>query len=278
MPVFHSVREIATAVFTFLALAIITNFIGVNIRTFAQKRSLDTYLDRWAEHPRIANAAGVLVGWCRRMIAGWQPLRRRWWLWLALGLSGGLTISLWMMPYFEIQSAAIGQITSDYSLAKAVEAFLAKQNKAPRWGQTADGRATVGLGSGTGLTDDQFITFWDASLGKWPSIQDGFTPLQLRIFPPKIPTFTTQYDKENFRSAVDALQKLMNQKIGAIVRLSQSLGPIGLTRENEGEFQGAVAGLVGIGCGVVSGVINLESSGVEASDWRPRHDEHYHEA
>src|ERR1700736_277329 len=37
---------------------------------------------------------------------------------------------------------------------------------------------------------------------------------------------------------------------------------------------GAVAGLVGIECGVVSGVINLESSGVEASDWRPRHDEH----
>ena len=41
---------------------------------------------------------------------------------------------------------------------------------------------------------------------------------------------------------------------------------------------GAVAGLVGIECGVVSGVINLELSGVEASDWRPRHDEHYHEA
>jgi hypothetical protein len=40
---------------------------------------------------------------------------------------------------------------------------------------------------------------------------------------------------------------------------------------------GAVAELVGIEGGVVSGVINLESSGVEASDWRPRHDEHYHE-
>jgi hypothetical protein len=25
-------------------------------------------------------------------------------------------------------------------------------------------------------------------------------------------------------------------------------------------------------------VINLESSGVEASDWRPRHDEQYYEA
>ena len=42
-------------------------------------------------------------------------------------------------------------------------------------------------------------------------------------------------------------------------------------------IKGAVAELVGIEGGVVSGVINLESSGVEASDWRPRHDEHYHE-
>ena len=29
---------------------------------------------------------------------------------------------------------------------------------------------------------------------------------------------------------------------------------------------------------VVSGVINLESSGVEASDWRLRHEQAYHEA
>ena len=42
--------------------------------------------------------------------------------------------------------------------------------------------------------------------------------------------------------------------------------------------QDAVAVLVGIEGGVVSGVINLESSGVEASDWRPRHDEQYYEA
>jgi hypothetical protein len=37
-------------------------------------------------------------------------------------------------------------------------------------------------------------------------------------------------------------------------------------------------GLVGIEGDVVSGVINLEPSGVEVPDWRPRHDEHYHEA
>ena len=46
---------------------------------------------------------------------------------------------------------------------------------------------------------------------------------------------------------------------------------------NEGSPD-AVAGLVGIEGGVVSGVFNLESSGVRASDWRPRHDKHYHEA
>jgi hypothetical protein len=40
----------------------------------------------------------------------------------------------------------------------------------------------------------------------------------------------------------------------------------------------AVAELVGNEDGVVSGVFNLESSDVEASDWRPRHDKHYHEA
>ncbi len=38
----------------------------------------------------------------------------------------------------------------------------------------------------------------------------------------------------------------------------------------------AVAGLVGIKCGVVSGVFNLESSGVEGPDWRPRHGKQYH--
>ena len=40
---------------------------------------------------------------------------------------------------------------------------------------------------------------------------------------------------------------------------------------------GPVAELVGIEGGVVSGVFNLESSGVEAPDRRPRHEEHYHE-
>jgi hypothetical protein len=41
---------------------------------------------------------------------------------------------------------------------------------------------------------------------------------------------------------------------------------------------GTVAGLVGIDGGVVSGLFNPNESGVDAPEWRPRHDEHYHEA
>ena len=40
---------------------------------------------------------------------------------------------------------------------------------------------------------------------------------------------------------------------------------------------GGVDGVVGIEDGVVSGVIHLQSSGVGASDWRPRHEKHYQE-
>jgi hypothetical protein len=43
------------------------------------------------------------------------------------------------------------------------------------------------------------------------------------------------------------------------------------------QLAGAVAGVVGIEGGVVSEVFNLESSGVEAPDRRPRHEQQYHE-
>jgi hypothetical protein len=59
--------------------------------------------------------------------------------------------------------------------------------------------------------------------------------------------------------------------------LGDSLVKVLFWKEQSSKKFGAVAELVGIEGGVVSGVFNLESSGVEASDWRPRHDEQYHE-
>jgi hypothetical protein len=44
-----------------------------------------------------------------------------------------------------------------------------------------------------------------------------------------------------------------------------------------GDFDGPVAGLVGIDGGVVSGVFNLESPGVGVPGRRPRHEERYHD-
>jgi hypothetical protein len=84
MLMLETARGIATAVFGFLFLAVISALISANIRIFAAKRGLDTYLDEFVEHPRVAAFLRVLIGWCHRMIAGWQPLQRRWWLWLAL--------------------------------------------------------------------------------------------------------------------------------------------------------------------------------------------------
>ena len=46
----------------------------------------------------------------------------------------------------------------------------------------------------------------------------------------------------------------------------------------QGTVLGAVAKLVGIEGGVVSGCFNPNESSVDAPDRRPRHDEHYHEA
>jgi hypothetical protein len=70
------------------------------------------------------------------------------------------------------------------------------------------------------------------------------------------------------------------RKYGSMGELNSRCWDSSFITERESRLNildGGVAELVGIEGGVVSGVINLESSGVEASDWRPRHDEQYHE-
>jgi hypothetical protein len=50
-----------------------------------------------------------------------------------------------------------------------------------------------------------------------------------------------------------------------------------ISTEWQRDGYGAVAGVVGIEGGVVSEVINPESSSVGAPDRRPRHEQQYHE-
>src|SRR5689334_12690405 len=90
----ESIRTIATAVFGFLALAVITNLVGANIRELARRHGWDTYLARFFEYAR---EHPTFAAWYGRMMPGWAVLRQRWWLWGGLGLSGGIAFSLWFV-------------------------------------------------------------------------------------------------------------------------------------------------------------------------------------
>ena len=91
---------------------------------------------------------------------------------------------------------------------------------------------------------------------------------------PKIPESLQQQLKVGGRLVIPVGTEVRAQELVRVTRVSQTE----FQREDLADVRDAVAGLVGIEGGVVSGVFNLESSGVRASDWRPRHDKRYHEA
>src|ERR1700733_14123878 len=96
---FDLFRNSAGAIAAFLVLAVISSLISANVRTAATKRRWDTILDTFIDQVAAIPVIGRLVSSARAMIAGWGPLQRRWWLWLALGLSGGIAISLWAVSF-----------------------------------------------------------------------------------------------------------------------------------------------------------------------------------
>jgi hypothetical protein len=75
---------------------------------------------------------------------------------------------------------------------------------------------------------------------------------------------------------------LASENTGTTTAARQYIGQFsdasGLSYLNARYYIGPVAGLVGIEVGVVSGVINLDSPGVEAPVRRPRHEECYQQA
>jgi hypothetical protein len=76
-------------------------------------------------------------------------------------------------------------------------------------------------------------------------------------------------------SIVVAVLILLSVAAGVIGYLGWTIGDADVP--TSGYVAGPVAGLVGIEGGIVSEVINLESSGVRAPDRRLRHDQQYHE-
>jgi regulator of replication initiation timing len=79
-----AIRALATWLFGFIAVAVVTAFISANVRALAQRHGLDTFLIRWWD----ALPASFK----------WQSLRGLWWLWWIFGLSGGIVIASWLTP------------------------------------------------------------------------------------------------------------------------------------------------------------------------------------
>jgi hypothetical protein len=185
---------------------------------------------RWLRHLKLAPPNWIQVA---------AKVSRHYWLPFTLGALVAASLAFSVDAYLRPSMVVSAQPVSlpPDSLVSAVDTFLAKKGKIPKWNRDASGPPTVGLAT-LGAPDVEFISVWDyASLGPWPTEDDGFNRAQLYLLPKKLPNFKLQSDRENFRIEVGALQKILNQRIGSIVRLSQSLASISPTPENGNEFQ-----------------------------------------
>jgi hypothetical protein len=116
-----SIKTIETSALTlFVALVgfIFWAFINVNFRQLATAKGWDVYfLKVWDAIPE----------WGHKVLAGWAPLRQIWWLWLSLGLSGGLGIALWLLASEQMETAPI---RTDLDSAKQQVSSLQSQLEA----------------------------------------------------------------------------------------------------------------------------------------------------
>jgi hypothetical protein len=84
---FLSIQTIKTPALTLaitLVVYIFLELVKANIRHVAAAKGWDSFfLKIWDAIPE----------WGHKLLVGWAPIRERWWLWLTLGLSGGLSIA-----------------------------------------------------------------------------------------------------------------------------------------------------------------------------------------
>jgi hypothetical protein len=90
MLIFQYVLGFITVVFGAIAVVVVA-IVSANFKTLLSKKGYDAYFVRLAEHPRVVAA-----------------MKGRW-FWLVFGLGAGITITLWAVTYFWIQSPASNQ-------------------------------------------------------------------------------------------------------------------------------------------------------------------------
>lgn len=115
MPPLAIIQTVALSIFSFIAVAVITAFISANVRRWANEKGHDAYLlTLW----------NMLPEWGHRLFSGLQPLRQLWWVWLCLGLSGGLGGALWLLS---VPRPAVSVLSPD-ALAKGAAEAKAQQS------------------------------------------------------------------------------------------------------------------------------------------------------
>jgi hypothetical protein len=88
LPSMQTIETAALTVAGTLLLGIFWALVNANIRHWTVAKGHDVYLLRLWD---------LLPDWGRKLLAGWSPLRQLWWLWLCLGLSGGIGPTLWLL-------------------------------------------------------------------------------------------------------------------------------------------------------------------------------------
>lgn len=101
-----------TVIFSFIAMQAINGFVNTNIRTFLQRRGWDNFLDH---------------GWSF-MTADWETAKKRWRLWLSLGMTGGMTIALWFGTLFPSPPIIIYNPPSGEDITKATAPIRAERD------------------------------------------------------------------------------------------------------------------------------------------------------
>jgi hypothetical protein len=123
-------------------------------------------------------------------------------------------------PVASTTTSSNAQLTGDPFRDK-LNAYLVKHGQPAS--RVDDG--SIHLGSFGYGDPSPFISYWNVDvLGPWPTEKDGFTEGELRIFPAVVPKFSTQYEREKFRAAIDYFSNLINEKIGRIISVSDNFG------------------------------------------------------
>ena len=204
MPILATIQTAAVAIAGFIIFAIFSALVGANVRRLAAEKGWDSiFLRAWNAAPEVM----------RNMLSSWLPLRQLWWLWLSLGLSGGLGMALWLLAPARIHATpapdiekAMAPIRAELEATKQ-QLQVARQVAAPVPVPTALPPIKWHLGPLTTLQIVQTLAMFDPGFIRAPA-PPGSNPIELHW------AFVISASKENADIAT-VIGKLITARLEA---------------------------------------------------------------